>query len=224
MQLQKIFLGRGTGHIFVAQSRKDQAVIGRFGSGTDMSHTEHLYESWAIEGSYFNRMIDCGKSGNHWVEIALGYLPIDILDRHKEDLAFIAVDECDACRLAPQYREREIILLADRIFPKSSESESDHPARYFIFAVLHETAHAIQRHKSPRFDRLTAEEIQAQEAEADQLALEWFNQHVSDSDSQWLSPLESNEIEDAKDRSRLLKEELDRVQIGWHKTGPTSSQ
>ena len=30
MQLQKIFLGRGTGHIFVAQSRKDQAVIGRF--------------------------------------------------------------------------------------------------------------------------------------------------------------------------------------------------
>ncbi len=187
-----------------------------------MSSTEQLYRSWMTEGSYFSQMIDCGNSRNRWVEIALGYLPFDILDEHKEGLVFIALGEYDACRLAPQYREREIIFLSDRTFPNSGVSEADRSARYFIFAVLHEVAHAIQRHKSPKFDRLTAEENQAQETEADQLAYDWFNQHVRNSDNQFLLPLEPFEIEEAKQRSHGLRDELERVQKSWYESGPAN--
>jgi len=98
-----------------------------------MTEPDQLYESWQVEGSYFNRMLDCGYFRNRWVEIALSYLPYEVLDKHKEDLVFIALSECDACRLAPQYREREIILLSDRIFPVDDAAEDHSSARYFFF-------------------------------------------------------------------------------------------
>jgi Zn-dependent peptidase ImmA (M78 family) len=43
---------------------------------------------------------------------------------------------------------------------------------------LHEVAHAIRKHKSPRFDNLTEQENQAQEDEAHTIATEWFNERV----------------------------------------------
>jgi len=46
-------------------------------------------------------------------------------------------------------------------------------------ASLHEIAHAIKKHKSPKFDGLTEEQNQAQEEEADNLAFMWFLRPVS---------------------------------------------
>jgi len=54
-----------------------------------MNDDRLLYQSSIIRGSYFNRMLDCGPY-DRWVEIALGYLPHEILEEHKESLAFIA--------------------------------------------------------------------------------------------------------------------------------------
>lgn len=174
-----------------------------------MTPPEQLYESWVRKGSYFNRMIDCGSSRNRWVEIALGYLPYEVLDENKEALVFIALSECDACRVAPQYREREMILLSEHVFPERGVAE-DHPsARYFIFVVLHEIAHAIRKHKSPRFDRLSKEEAEAQEREADDMACEWFNAHVKDVGNPYLLPLSRDEVREAQEQNqKLMKEKL----------------
>lgn len=52
-----------------------------------------LYASWRIPGSYFNRMLDCGDRYNQWVQIAWEYLPRDVLDEHKDHLAFVAMGQ-----------------------------------------------------------------------------------------------------------------------------------
>lgn len=176
-----------------------------------MTAPEQLYESWLRKGSYFNRMIDCGYSRNRWVEIALGYLPYEVLDEHKEGLVFIALGECDACRLAPQYREREIILLSDHVFPDPGVAVDHATARYFIFAVLHEVAHAIRKHRSPRFDDLSKEENEAQEREADDLAYQWFNDHVKQQDNPYLLPLSADEVRRAQERNQALMKEKARA-------------
>jgi len=173
----------------------------------EMTEPDKLYESWMAEGSYFNRMIDCGSSRNRWVEIALSYLPVELLDEHKENLVFIALTECDACRLASQYREREVIILSDHVFPLAGVSEDHSTARYFFFVILHEVAHAIKRHKSPRFDCLSKEEDEAQEREADELAYSWFNQHIEQENNEFLLPLYTSEIREAQDRNQTLMRE-----------------
>ena len=77
-----------------------------------------------IEGSYFNHMLDCGDRYNQWVKIALGYLPIEILDENSENLVFISTAQRDACRVARFYCEnREVILLSERILPKQGAVE-----------------------------------------------------------------------------------------------------
>ena len=53
-----------------------------------MTDDRLLYQSSIIQGSYFNRMLDCGPY-DRWVEIALEYLPRAVLDEHKESLMFI---------------------------------------------------------------------------------------------------------------------------------------
>jgi hypothetical protein len=156
-------------------------------------------------------MIDCGYTRNRWVEIALGYLPHEVLDEHKEGLVFIALGECDACRLAPQYREREIILLADHVFPDPGAAVDHTTARYFIFAVLHEVAHAIRKHRSPRFDDLSKEENEAQEREADDLAYQWFNVHVKRQNNPYLLPLSADEVRMAQERNQVLMKDKARA-------------
>lgn len=156
-------------------------------------------------------MLDCGSSRNRWVEIALGYLPYDVLEEHKEGLVFIAMGERDACRLARQYREREIILLSEHIFPDPGVAANHPTARYFIFAVLHEVAHAIRKHRSPRFDGLSKEENDAQEREADELAYQWFNDHVKREDNPYLLPLAADEVRKAQERNQQIMKERTRV-------------
>ena len=53
---------------------------------------DKLYASWMIEGSYLNNMLDCGDRYNQWVENALRYLPVEVLDEHKDKLAEKGVD------------------------------------------------------------------------------------------------------------------------------------
>jgi hypothetical protein len=54
----------------------------------------------------------------------------------------------------------------------------DHPrVRYFWFAVLHEAAHAICQHHAP--NEISEAKDTEQEAEANRLALQWFNGYAA---------------------------------------------
>ena len=168
-----------------------------------MTDVRDLYRSWLSEGSYFNEMLDCGDSYNRWVEIALQHLPVEVFDEFKDKLVFVSTAERDGCRLARRYCEdREVILLSERIRPKPGASLGDPEARYFVFVVLHETVHAIKKHKSPKFDALSPDENQAQEDEANKLALEWFNIYVDAQNNDHMTHLTMDDIEAAQARSR----------------------
>ena len=174
-----------------------------------MTDTENLYESWLIPGSYFNEMLECGSYYNQWVEIALKYLPQAVLEENKDKLVFITTAQRDGCRIARYYCEnREVILLSERILPKQGADEGQPEVRYFIYVVLHEASHAIRKHKSQKFDGLTTEEDKAQEAEADEIALEWFNEHVKARNNEYLKPITREEIEQAKSKNQALMKKL----------------
>ena len=169
-----------------------------------MANGDTLYQSWLIKGSYFNRMLDCGHWYNQWVENALHYLPREILDEHKENLVFIAMGHRNGTRLAPEIREREVIVLSEHVLPKTHANEGQKEVRYFIYTVLHEVAHAIRKHDRP--DKISQQEIDAQEKEADDLALAWFNQHVASRNNPYLPPLTREEVEEAMQKNREIME------------------
>lgn len=174
-----------------------------------MTDPEKLYESWTVEGSYLNHMLACGNRYNGWVETALRYLPAETLDQHKENLAFLSTAEMDACRVARQYCEhREIIMLSERILPKLGAHSGQPEVRYFIFVVLHEIAHAVMKHKSPKFDKLSGIQNRTQEQEADMLAFNWFNTHVEESHGGNAQPLTREEVERQRAKNRQLMERL----------------
>jgi hypothetical protein len=173
--------------------------------------TEHpeLYTSSIVKGSYFNQMINCGPNYNRWVEIALYYIPADILWEYRDKLLFIGTGAMDARRVAPALRKsREIIVLSERIFPKKGANEGHPKVRYFIFVVLHEVAHAVLNHRSPLLDNLTKEENEAQEKEAADLAIAWFNAHVQVINNQYLKAISLNEIDMAKAENQILIEKV----------------
>jgi len=174
-----------------------------------MTDINKLYESWIRKGSYFNLMIECGYRYNQWVQVALEYLPPAVLDENKEKLLFISTAELDACRVARHYcKNREIILLSERILPKKSANGGQSEVRYFIFVVLHEVAHVIKKHKSPKLDNLTEQEKAAQEKEADTIALEWFNEHVKELNNPYIKPLSIAEINDMREKNQVIMEKL----------------
>ena len=176
--------------------------------GITMTTDYELYESSIFQGSYFNAMLDCGREHNWWLELALKYLPEDVFDQNKERFLFTSTATRDACRVARHYcQTREIILLSERILPsKYVRNETDPKARYFIYVVLHEVAHAIRQHKSPKFDNLKNDEYEAQEKEADELAMTWFNEHVAKRNNIYLLPITKQEIEAAKTKNKNLME------------------
>ena len=147
-------------------------------------------------------MLDCGPF-NRWVEIALGYLPQEVLDEHKENLAFISMAHRDGCRLARVVCEtREVIVLSEHVLPRSNADEGQDDVRYFIYVVLHEVAHAVKKHRSPQYDSLTEEESEAQEQEADDLAFQWFNDHIAAQANPHLVALTHEEIGLAEAKSQ----------------------
>jgi len=174
-----------------------------------MTPDDLLYQSWMIDGSYFSRMLNCGDWYNQWVENALEYLPREVLEEHKERLVFVGMGHRDGCRLARELCEnREVIVLAEHILPKRSANEGQADVRYLIFVVLHEVAHAIRKHRSPLYDSLTQEEVDAQEAEAVELALQWFNDHIEAMNNPYQPPITREEVEEAEARSRATMERL----------------
>lgn len=158
--------------------------------------------------SYFNDMFDCGDYYNNWVAIALEHLPISVLAENKDKLVFVSTAHRDGSRLARMNCEnREVIVLSERILPKRGASLGDDDVRYFVFVVLHETVHAIMKHKSQKFDSLSDEEVRAQEDEADSLALKWFNDYVDAQNNPHMKKLTVAEIEAAQERSRQQMED-----------------
>jgi len=162
---------------------------------------------WKVKESPFHQMLYCGeKYYNRWVAEALRYLPPKIIYEYKNKLAFFSTAEADGYRVARKLCDREIILLSERILPKKGATEDQKEVRYFIFAVLHEVAHAIKEHPSPLFDQLSRREVEAQEQEADNQALTWFNEHVKlfSSKKPYLRPITLDEIEKVRENNQNL--------------------
>ena len=156
----------------------------------------------------FNAVLDCGYMHNRWLEIALEYLPKDLIENTQEELLFTSTSTRDACRVARYYcKNREIILISERILPGLNvQYQTDPKARYFIYAVLHEIAHAIRKHKSPSLDDLSLEESEKQEEEADELAMKWFNDHVEKLSD--LPPITREEIKVAQEEQQQVMRKL----------------
>lgn len=169
-----------------------------------------LSKSQIFEKGCFNAMLDCGFTHNWWLKRALKYLPEGLFYKNTEGFLFTSTANRDACRVARHYcQSREIILISERILPgKNVLNEADPKARYFIYVVLHEVAHAVRKHKSPEFDDLTKDEIEAQEKEADEFAMSWFNGHVAERKNEQLLPITKQEIKAAQDKNKKLMGEM----------------
>jgi hypothetical protein len=117
-------------------------------------------------------------------------------------LAFISTTGVDGVRLTKSFcRDRDVIVLSERIIPVRSDDEEFHPGyRYFIFVVLREIAHACKDHLSPLSDDLTAAQVESQGREAEELALKWFNEHASTTLFQ--PPLTIAEVEELREKAR----------------------
>ena len=153
-------------------------------------------------------LIECGDDyANAAVRSALeNYLPADVLSAFDGRLALVSTGNVDGVRLTKSFcRDRDVIVLSERIIPVTSEDEEFHPDyRYFIFVVLRELAHACKDHLSPLADDLTAAQLETQTREADELALNWFNEHASTTLFQ--PPLTVNEIEELRSNARASRE------------------
>jgi hypothetical protein len=169
-----------------------------------------LSKSQIFENGYFNAILDCGFTHNWWLKRALKYLPEGLFDKNTEGFLFTSTANRDACRIARHYcQSREIILISERILPgKNVVNETDPKARYFIYVVLHEVAHAVRKHKSPELDNLTKDEIEAQEKEADELAMSWFNDHVTERKNEHLLPIKKQEIEATQYKNKELMKKM----------------
>ena len=165
-----------------------------------------LYRSSIFKGSYFSKMLHCGAQDNVYIERALRCLPVSLFDQHKDNLAFVSTRTCDAFRLARALcRSREIVVLSERIFPKACTPEGDAEVRYFTFVVLHEVAHAIRQHCPP--NEITPEQNDIQEDVANNLAFQWFNDHLISRNNPDLHEFTRDELERAQARSKRIAAE-----------------
>jgi len=122
-------------------------------------------------------MFDCSQDAKFWIIYALRCLPEDVLAAYQDRMAFVCMDTSDGRRLTPAFcQEREIIILSERIVPRGCLPEYDPKVRYFVFAVLHEIAHAVSQHLPP--NQISEEQNAAQEREAHTLAFAWFNNYI----------------------------------------------
>ncbi len=164
-------------------------------------------------------LVDGDPSHKWWIKTALEYLPEEVLSKEGNKLAIIGVGGIGGCRLPDHYREREIILLSDWIFPPGVKSEGDEEAKFFIVTLLHEIAHAICRHKSPKLDKLSDKEFKAQEDEADEMAIDWYNTHVTEKGNEFLSPMQVSTFRELVDRFSKLYDAIGNFKGDWHEGG-----
>ncbi len=151
-----------------------------------------------------------------WINIALGYLPEEILKDEGANLAIIGLGRIGGCQVPEQYRQRELVLLSDWIFPPPGHSEGDESGQFFIVTLLHEIAHAIRRHKSPALDELTFEEEQSQQEEADSLAISWYNHEIKLRNDQFLKAIQTTEFREIVERYANLCDEIEKFKFAWH--------
>lgn len=173
-----------------------------------MTNPQELYRPWLINGTYFNRMLQCGPRGNSWLEHALkNCLPVEIFDEWKERLAFLSTASSDAFRIARKTRlERELIFISEHIIPPSGAAE-DHPdVRYCIFAALHEIVHVIKQHQPP--NEILEKANKAQEEEADTLAFEWFNAYITRVNNSHLKEFTRQELDEATKKNAVKLQAL----------------
>jgi hypothetical protein len=152
-------------------------------------------------------LIECGGDyANAAVRSVLeDYLPPDVLSAFDGRLALISTAAVDGLRLTQTFcRDRDVIVLSERILPVKSGDEEFHAGyRYFIFVVLREIAHACRDHLSPLSDDLTAAQVEAQTREANELALKWFNEHASTTLFQ--PPITIAEVEELSEKARASR-------------------
>ncbi|HKR61926.1 MAG TPA: hypothetical protein VJS64_19725 [Pyrinomonadaceae bacterium] len=153
-------------------------------------------------------LIDCGGDyANAAVRSVLeNYLPSDVLSAFDGRLAFVSTGDAGGVRLTKSFcRDRDVIVLSERILPVKSGDEEFHPGyRYFIFVVLREIARACKDHLSPLSDDLTAAQLETQTREADELALNWFNEHASTTLFQ--PPITIAEVEEFRETARARRD------------------
>lgn len=157
-----------------------------------------------------------------WIKNALAYLPENILRDEGPNLAIVGVGAFGGCRLPKQYREREIILLSDWIFPPVSHSEAEETGKFFIVTLLHELAHAVSGDKSPHLDNLPPDRIEKQERKADSMAIDWYNRHVESLGDENLTLLDISTFRELVDRFGKLYDAIGKFKWDWHKNRGTS--
>jgi len=153
-----------------------------------------MRRSWQNPSNQLYKLLQgCKEPCGSWVYHALKFLPPELFGEWKDKLAFYSTTGRDACRVSRSIsQEREIILLSERIVP--SDTGNVWAARYFIFAVLHDIAHAVRNHKPPG----EIADNQAQEDEADKIALAWFNEHVQEKGHPDFKKLTMEEVDTAR--------------------------
>lgn len=180
------------------------------------------------------RFLYCGNNKDdnkydNWVKKALEFLPEEISQLPKDKLVFystICIDCNDAIIIPKQIREnRDIIILSERIFPKKDASEDQREVRYFIFAVLHEIAHAV-KHQSDLIG--SPEEEKTKNDEADGLAVSWYNKFVekrNNPDLKQVTIEEINEIraENEKVTKKSYEESSNQLLSPWGLGGTKGS-
>lgn len=108
----------------------------------------------------------------------LCHLPLKAKEKLSRRSVVISADWCDAFHIPQSLsRDREIVIVSDKFM-----REHPQPDNHFISALLHELAHAYLGHGNKADDRLTQEQKNQQEQEADTLASAWFPQFVTNSD------------------------------------------
>jgi len=138
-------------------------------------------------------MFSCGPEVAILIGHALQCLPDEVVDSVGDRLAFVYMDS-DGRRLTREFcADREIIILSERIFPWGWKDKCELKVRYFMFAVLHEVAHAYSDHKAP--NSVSIDDNQAQEQQADELAYVWFNDYLRSKND---PPFSSDELTKAK--------------------------
>jgi len=105
---------------------------------------------------------------------------------------------------------KEIIFISEKAFPKEFDLESI-DTRFFVWLVLHETAHAFRKHKCRIYDGISDTEYDAQEREATADAIGWFNDYAS---KNGITRIEDTDV---SDYTETLDSMVDEWEWAWEK-------
>lgn len=140
---------------------------------------------------------------------ALRYLPLDILEWASDQVVFFSTfGKRYGSRLSRgMCKTKEVIYISEKSFPL--KFNEDKPAtRFFIFIVLHETAHAYLMHKCQIYDKISEHEAELQEQEAIGLAIKWYNLQIKD---RGYPELNHDEINDYKLKMNHIVDEWNKL-------------